>query len=374
MRIVKQRLCEMLPDIDAFLDVDDLREGKGAEYVDVSAVSLVFCSKGYFVSPNCMRELLRAVVTKKPVLAMLEPEVLKGGLTRDEIRAQLEEADAPCKQNGAQYASKYHMWKLTDEVKSWGYEMPNAAALFAALFAKEPIEWNRIGAFQDVTRRLIAEQLLPSADSSPMSTHDGSLAVYVQDEVANGTVDIPPPAGSFHVYCSAHNPGAWERVRELASKLDMQVVTTAAQTGRERRSSSIKRSLHATTTELQASDRMLVYLNDQTWTRGDGSAQFASDVVRAMDAKIPLLLTHEMNGVGQEGRHPCQFDNFFSCDRGSTYRIRGRTPAAEHALESEARPSACEQAAGAAAAQDLLADRKTSARRPVATNQHGDAG
>ena len=44
MRIVKQRLMEMLPDVKAFLDVDDLVEGKGAEYVDVSALSLIFCS------------------------------------------------------------------------------------------------------------------------------------------------------------------------------------------------------------------------------------------------------------------------------------------------------------------------------------------
>ena len=40
MRIVKQRLLEMLPDIRVFLDVDDLKEGKGAEYVDASVLSL----------------------------------------------------------------------------------------------------------------------------------------------------------------------------------------------------------------------------------------------------------------------------------------------------------------------------------------------
>ena len=67
MRICKQRLLEMLPDASIFLDVDDLREGKGAEYVDASVLSLVFCSRGYFVSPNCMRELLRAAVTRKPI-------------------------------------------------------------------------------------------------------------------------------------------------------------------------------------------------------------------------------------------------------------------------------------------------------------------
>ena len=80
----------MLADAHVFLDVDDLTEGRGAEYidassatlrlaltvravrslrwcahryVDLSAATLVFCSKGYFQSVNCMREstLLRAI-------------------------------------------------------------------------------------------------------------------------------------------------------------------------------------------------------------------------------------------------------------------------------------------------------------------------
>jgi hypothetical protein len=38
-----------------------------------------------------------------------------------------------------------------------------------------------------------------------------------------------------------------------------------------------------------------------------------------MDAGIPLLLVHEMIGVGgQEGRFGCEFANFLSCDDGAT--------------------------------------------------------
>jgi hypothetical protein len=33
--------------------IDDLEEGRGAEYVDASSVCLIFCSGGYFNSPNC---------------------------------------------------------------------------------------------------------------------------------------------------------------------------------------------------------------------------------------------------------------------------------------------------------------------------------
>ena len=54
MRVVKQRLLEMLPELSVFLDVDDLNEGKGAEFVDASHTTVVFCSEGYFRSANCM--------------------------------------------------------------------------------------------------------------------------------------------------------------------------------------------------------------------------------------------------------------------------------------------------------------------------------
>ena len=57
MRIVKQRLLEMLPDARVFLDVDDLEEiGDLEGYIEGSGSVLVFCSEGYCASRNCMRE------------------------------------------------------------------------------------------------------------------------------------------------------------------------------------------------------------------------------------------------------------------------------------------------------------------------------
>ena len=37
---------------------------------------------------------------------------------------------------------------------------PRGQELYDHLFKHEPIEWNRLGVFQDVTMRLIAERLL----------------------------------------------------------------------------------------------------------------------------------------------------------------------------------------------------------------------
>ena len=74
MRVVKQRLLEMMPDLRIFLDVDDLEEiGNLEQYIKRSRSVLCFCSTGYFESKNCMRELRCAVETKKPL-------VLKYGL------------------------------------------------------------------------------------------------------------------------------------------------------------------------------------------------------------------------------------------------------------------------------------------------------
>ena len=56
---------------------------------------------------------------------------------------------------------------------------------------------------------------------------------------------------------------------------------------------------------------MLVYLTEETWTGGERSVWLAAEVKDAMSRGVPLLLAHEMPGVGQEGRHPAEFGAFF---------------------------------------------------------------
>lgn len=179
MRIVKQRLIEMLPDVEIFLEcvpriellphasialdgprfllyinsVDDLKFGRGAEYIDCSQAVLAFCTTGYFKSQNCMRELLRAAVTKKPAITMLESEKHHGGMLLEDVDVMLSELDTSCEKNGRRFASMYELWGLTNEVKEWQYAMPHAAELRDYLRAEQPIEWTRIGAFQEYACR-----------------------------------------------------------------------------------------------------------------------------------------------------------------------------------------------------------------------------
>lgn len=118
-----------------FLDVDDMITGTGENYLRRSRSILVFCTEGYFESRNCMRELLRAVISKKPIICLLEPEGKRGGLTSDQILRRLKEAE-----------HRYASWGLTDEVETWTREeglgpLPSPEELHQDLFADSPIEW-----------------------------------------------------------------------------------------------------------------------------------------------------------------------------------------------------------------------------------------
>jgi hypothetical protein len=65
-----------------------------------------------------VRELLRAVVTATPLATMLEPEVNKGGMTIEQIEAQVRAMYEPCEKHGTQFANKLTMWGLDKEVRT----------------------------------------------------------------------------------------------------------------------------------------------------------------------------------------------------------------------------------------------------------------
>jgi hypothetical protein len=86
-----------------------------------------------------MRELLRAVFDGKPLIALVETEMRKGGLTLEQSREGLVNVITRLREN-------WGTANLSTEMVEWGFEPPpNASLLYAALFASEPIEWNRIG-------------------------------------------------------------------------------------------------------------------------------------------------------------------------------------------------------------------------------------
>ena len=205
------------------------------------------------------RELLCAVVTGKPIIAVVESDQRHGGLTRAEIEAQLHDAEA----RSAQYG-------LGEDIAVWrpGAAAPSSQDIYNALFASDPIEWQRLAPYQNVALRLIGERLLPAK-------HPG---VYLQDELAFMSPNLPTvPPGQYHLFCSRNNSGALELIREAAARYPsfgaVRVCTSAA--------------------EIPQCAAMLVYLNGNTWTRGERSTSFAAEVHAALDADVTLLLCHE---------------------------------------------------------------------------------
>jgi hypothetical protein len=219
---------------------------------------------------------------------LLEMEANKGGMTPEAIHEWLLGRDKlPV------FIDKSGLGREMDE---WGFEHPTRHELLDSLFADEPIAWDRIGAFQDVTMRLIAERLL-------FNTPSGST--MVQDELANQVPRFRPPERTghkYHLYCSPRNPGAVELFGEVARfhsvTLKRQQSLSEFVRNHQSRRGSRDRADKAVRVaqrleDLTECEHMCVYLTSQTWTRGEASEQFAEEVRAAMAQGVHLLLCHE---------------------------------------------------------------------------------
>ena len=70
-------------------DVDDLEDTSKLElYVEQSAAILIFASRGYFASVNCLREAVAATSQGKPIILMHDPDRARGGGPMHEIKAE----------------------------------------------------------------------------------------------------------------------------------------------------------------------------------------------------------------------------------------------------------------------------------------------
>ena len=294
--------------------MDDLEEiGDLERYIEASGAVLVFCSEGYCASKNCMREIRHAVATGRPLIALLE-EAGRGSSDVAAFRAQLEAADV-----------KY---------EQWGFEKSEllGGQLAAALFAKEPIEWNRLGVFQDVTLRLIAERLLP--DGLGPTRVQGEVALCAEAHTAASSAKLaesheeamitgaePTDVGLFDRFKSnalvafgirakiaVGSEAMVESQRVYVSLHNQGALVLAGEAG-----IAATRELE----ELTACSHFLLYLDGRTWTSGERSETLGREVADAIKAGIPLVLAHEMPGVGQTC-YAVPFASFFACADGAT--------------------------------------------------------
>ena len=175
---IKRQLCLLLPGVSVFLDVDDLESIGDLElYVEQSQVVQLFCSKGYFKSCNCLREIQCTLEKKKRFCLMFDPD--KGGATLNAIR------DDEC----------------PDELRS------------AVFDGREVIRWYRISDFQLVSLKLLAEQLLLGCQGNQ---NKQAMPVYVPRELARRQWGFRP---HLDVHVSAHNPGSHAAMMAVKDEL-----------------------------------------------------------------------------------------------------------------------------------------------------------
>ena len=148
--------------------VDNHGGGKDFPHIDVSETVLCYLSHLWFTNPPCLREIVRAMVRKKPLIALLEPDmsVQHGGypeakcreiLISNEYAARLE------KVMGSQVNEWATAWDMPE------LRLPTGQEIVEVLFDKQPaVVWYRLGDFQDVSMRLIAERLVVQNARSPM--------------------------------------------------------------------------------------------------------------------------------------------------------------------------------------------------------------
>ena len=264
VRVIKERLNQLVPGISTFLDVDDLDDVSRLEdYIGATQTVVVFLSGGYVTSKNCLRELRAAVKQKKPLLVVREIEDKKGRITNEAVRESLKDEE-----------------------------------LLNALLGAPSIDWHRISVYQDLSLLQIIRQLVPEPERKDLYMPGGPLE---QLEACA----LPPTSSAVpaHLYVSPHNQGANTLARELAQ-------TFAAIGGeRERGKRATKRLTRATrvplnlmsdATAFESAGAMLLLLDKHTWNAAadDLSAltskrSLAQDVSRAMRAGIKIIMAHE---------------------------------------------------------------------------------
>ena len=135
------------------------------DYVKRTRTVLVYCSEGYFHSRNCMRELVAAHSEAKPIIALVELDLSRGGMSFPLILTQLLEADGHaqgwgfCETSSSPLAaasqSSLASFLSASESLELEYVWPGGQRLHDALLSEPTIEWNRIGHFQDVVRECL---------------------------------------------------------------------------------------------------------------------------------------------------------------------------------------------------------------------------
>jgi len=273
---IKRALQVILPGSRIFLDVDDLADISALESeIGQSALVLMFLSKGYFSSRNCLREIRCAVQLRKPIVLVHEANEAKGGLT-------LEESMSEC----------------PDELRDRVFDSRRRLGMAGG----RAIQWHRIADFQKMSLKLIAEQLL-LASPQYASTCD-ALPLYFPGEISADALSFELPVC---LRFSRHNSGAGTVAKELASRFrELSVALLAepsdaspCESGCSSESDAATAGTALTDSAALVREVFLLYLRRGTFA-GEEGHELAADLRAVRAAGMRLLAVHE-NDPAQGG-------------------------------------------------------------------------
>ena len=312
--------------------VDNLGGGSDHPHIDVSDSVLCFCTERWFTNYPCLKEVVRAVLRKKPIIALLEPDTSEqhGGLTEAQCR-QILRGEMILNGPGGEMMYSDRLQRLRADVDCWSeawvepVRLPTAKEVEDALFQFAPIVWSPLTDFQDVSLRMIAERLLPGfehlygAPYEQIAYKKGELEHTLSGLVTkkrhnSKSLEARQSAGvlrqtlgrssaaqrSFHLYCSNHSPRSRAVAEELASLMHRLQLPELQWTDDPE--------------QLEECEHMLVHLDGETWSRGPESNALAHEVCKAMRAGVHRLLVHEVPGarLDDEWRRGCSFDHLMN--------------------------------------------------------------
>ena len=186
----------LLPGVKVFLDIDDLDNTDHLEqYIEQSQTVLIFLSKGYFFSKNCLRELDCALSKGKPLILVHEADFSRGGASLTTLKAECESKQ------------RMQVFVMPDDVEDNSDDSP--------VKAREIITWQRLSHFQLVCMREICAAIIHATPGYEKLSEPPNL--FVPGEVSFQAFTFPHIV-KLHV--SPHNPGAWALAEEFKEHCD----------------------------------------------------------------------------------------------------------------------------------------------------------
>ena len=250
-------------------------------YVDQTAVVMIFVSRGYFKSKNCLREVRCTVEKQKRITLVHDSAVyLSTFMPLETIKAD----------------------ECPDDLRGPVFD------------GRTVIEWHRIKDFQLVSLKLLAEQLLLGCpDQAP-----GPIALYIPKEVSRQKLVLRK---RLVLYASKNNPGARAVAEDLARVMggavqvtgDPAAIKPPAAAARQSRLTVTKNGRLSLSGARRRTKYFLLYLNDKTYL-GAAGQQLMEELRAALAAgsDVQIVMVHE-NDMERGG---CNFGIFFD----------GRTP------------------------------------------------